>query len=178
MFDLYKLELAEIDIKKHFPVPVMYNQILGLYGDLEKGSLCCPFHGENTPSFSYAPHVGDGIWRCFGACNTGGDTIELYRFYIKHKENRHISRAVAIQQLLQHPKVAQYVRVGDLKAEPLKHESFEKMLLHEHRTQHRKMEDDYRAIKHALYDISKEQNQKNFIKKYDSLLKFNWKGGS
>lgn len=72
MLDLLKLDIAEKEIKQHFPVPVMYSQILGLYGDIESGSVCCPFHGERTPSFSYTPSIGDGIWKCFGECDRGG----------------------------------------------------------------------------------------------------------
>lgn len=36
---------------------------------------CCPFHDDSTPSFAVWP--GDGTWHCFGACNTGGDVIDL-----------------------------------------------------------------------------------------------------
>lgn len=36
---------------------------------------CCPFHDDSTPSFAVWP--GDGTWHCFGACNIGGDVIDL-----------------------------------------------------------------------------------------------------
>ena len=34
---------------------------------------CCPFHEDKTPSFSVTPDKG--LWRCFGACDAGGDVI-------------------------------------------------------------------------------------------------------
>lgn len=39
--------------------------------------VCCPFHQEDTPSFSYSPEKG--IWRCFGACKFGGDVIAMHQ---------------------------------------------------------------------------------------------------
>jgi DNA primase catalytic core len=33
----------------------------------------CPFHDDHTPSLSVSP--GKNLWRCFGACDTGGDVI-------------------------------------------------------------------------------------------------------
>jgi DNA primase len=39
--------------------------------------ICCPFHEEELPSFSYS--MEKGIWRCFGACKAGGDVIALHQ---------------------------------------------------------------------------------------------------
>ena len=39
--------------------------------------ICCPFHQEDTPSFSYSPDKG--IWRCFGACHFGGDVVAMHQ---------------------------------------------------------------------------------------------------
>ena len=41
---------------------------------------CCPFHEDKTPSFSVTPDKG--LWRCFGACDAGGDVIT---FLMKHE---------------------------------------------------------------------------------------------
>ena len=37
----------------------------------------CPFHRERTPSFTV--FADDQRWWCFGACNRGGDVVELAR---------------------------------------------------------------------------------------------------
>lgn len=47
--------------------------------------VCCPFHQEDTPSFSYSALMGK--WRCFGACHVGGDVIALHQKH-KHLKNR------------------------------------------------------------------------------------------
>lgn len=55
--------------------------------------ICCPFHKENTPSFSYS--YIKGVWRCFGKCKFGGDVIDL------HYKNKNLSsREEAIRSLL------------------------------------------------------------------------------
>ena len=33
----------------------------------------CPFHDDKTPSLVVTP--GKNLWRCFGACDAGGDVI-------------------------------------------------------------------------------------------------------
>jgi len=34
---------------------------------------CCPFHDDQTPSLVVTP--GKNLWRCFGACDAGGDVV-------------------------------------------------------------------------------------------------------
>lgn len=44
---------------------------------LDDPKQCCPFHEENTPSFSYNPKTGR--WSCFGKCHAHGDVIDMHR---------------------------------------------------------------------------------------------------
>jgi DNA primase len=37
----------------------------------------CPFHDDKTPSLVVTP--AKNLWRCFGACDTGGDVIAWVR---------------------------------------------------------------------------------------------------
>ena len=54
--------------------------ILSLYGyQLKKGFMCCPFHGEKTPSLKV--YKGTGGWHCFG-CERGGSVID---FVMEHE---------------------------------------------------------------------------------------------
>jgi DNA primase len=53
--------------------------------------ICCPFHEETLPSFSYS--IEKEIWRCFGACKVGGDVIVLHQvnFNLKNRADAKIS---------------------------------------------------------------------------------------
>lgn len=44
------------------------------------GFICCPFHGERTPSLKLYPN--NRGWYCFG-CQTGGDVIKFVELYFK-----------------------------------------------------------------------------------------------
>lgn len=115
MIDRTKLEIVEREIKQNLPIPTMYNRILGFYGNLEKESVCCPFHGEKTPSFSYSPALG--IWTCFGECSRSGDSIELYKFYLEKYQGMTVSRTRTIQLLMTLPEVSQYLTIDSLEME-------------------------------------------------------------
>lgn len=59
-------------------IPEYYKRFIDPATDLaETPKVCCPFHQEDTPSFSYS--IEKNTWRCFGACKRGGDVIELHR---------------------------------------------------------------------------------------------------
>lgn len=59
-------------------IPEYYRERINAAVDLiSERKQCCPFHKEDTPSFSY--QHDKKRWRCFGACKTGGDVIELHR---------------------------------------------------------------------------------------------------
>jgi DNA primase len=68
-------------------------KVISKYLDLqESGSeykACCPFHTENTPSFTVVPD-GDYFW-CFG-CGAGGDAID----FVKRKEGVEFKEAQSI----------------------------------------------------------------------------------
>ena len=64
-------------------IPEYYKEMINNSVDLSlEPKQCCPFHQEDTPSFSYS--ASKGVWRCFGGCKCGGDVIAL------HKKNYHL----------------------------------------------------------------------------------------
>lgn len=81
--------ISRITIPEYFKLYINSNLDLTDYtvDDLGRryrpGLICCPFHKEDTPSFSY--DAKRGMWRCFGRCHTGGDVIRL------HQVNRHLA---------------------------------------------------------------------------------------
>lgn len=67
--------MARINI--NMTVPEYYRKFIDSSVILEETpKVCCPFHKEDTPSFSYNPATGR--WRCFGACKAGGDVIDMH----------------------------------------------------------------------------------------------------
>lgn len=99
--------ISDIDaIKQAISIPAYFKRFIDPKINLEEptiaangqmyraGLICCPFHKEDTPSFSYDSRRK--IWRCFGKCKVGGDVIRL------HQVNKHIAtRDDAIDSLLQ-----------------------------------------------------------------------------
>ena len=74
-------------------IPEYFRKYINPDIDLDKTpKICCPFHEEDTPSFSYSAERG--VWRCFGACHCGGDVYDL------HRKNKHFkTRQEAINDL-------------------------------------------------------------------------------
>lgn len=59
-------------------IPEYFTRFIDQSIDLNQTpKICCPFHSEDTPSFSYSS--SKGVWRCFGACKFGGDVIALHQ---------------------------------------------------------------------------------------------------
>ena len=65
-------------IKGRLPtVPEYYMEHINKGVDLTADpKQCCPFHKEDTPSFSYNPATGR--WSCFGKCHAHGDVIDMH----------------------------------------------------------------------------------------------------
>lgn len=73
-------------------IPEYYKRFINGSVDLSiEPKQCCPFHKEDTPSFSYSPERG--TWRCFGACHVGGDVIDLHKknFKLASREEAKLS---------------------------------------------------------------------------------------
>ncbi len=68
------------------------SSVVGEYCTLKRSgsrlTCCCPFHNEKTPSFFVNPNRG--TWRCFGACDEGGDVIS----FVMKKEGVNFDTAV------------------------------------------------------------------------------------
>lgn len=63
-------------------VPEYYAEYIDSSVDLAQNpKQCCPFHKENTPSFSY--NLETGRWSCFGKCHAHGDVVEMHRRWMK-----------------------------------------------------------------------------------------------
>lgn len=59
-------------------VPEYYSEQINKGVDLvAEPKQCCPFHQENTPSFSF--NVATGRWSCFGKCHAHGGVEEMHR---------------------------------------------------------------------------------------------------
>jgi DNA primase len=64
------------DIKDRVDVVDLIGETVRLRRSGKNYTGFCPFHANvHTPSFAVFPE--SGTWRCFGACNEGGD---IFRF--------------------------------------------------------------------------------------------------
>lgn len=63
------------DIKRKIDIVEYINALVPLKKMGRTYKACCPFHNEKTPSFTVSPDRQ--IWRCFGACQEGGDVISF-----------------------------------------------------------------------------------------------------
>ena len=68
------------NLKSHLDVVDVVSQFLELKKSGANFKACCPFHGEDTPSFVVSPQKQ--IYHCFG-CGVGGDPIKFVMEYEK-----------------------------------------------------------------------------------------------
>lgn len=68
------------NLKNHLDVVDVVSQFLELKKSGANFKACCPFHGEDTPSFVVSP--SKQIYHCFG-CGVGGDSIKFIMEYEK-----------------------------------------------------------------------------------------------
>ncbi len=68
------------NLKNHLDVVDVVSQFLELKKSGANFKACCPFHGEDTPSFIVSP--AKQIYHCFG-CGVGGDSIKFVMEYEK-----------------------------------------------------------------------------------------------
>lgn len=97
-----------VSIRGRIPtIPEYYHDLIDSSVDLTSyPKQCCPFHNEDTPSFSYSAERG--VWRCFGGCHAGGDVYEL------HKRNYRLkTRDEAIKSLKNIYGVTEKINVQD-----------------------------------------------------------------
>ena len=68
------------NLKNYLDVVDVISQFLDLKKAGANFKACCPFHGEDTPSFVVCP--SKQIYHCFG-CGVGGDSIKFLMEYEK-----------------------------------------------------------------------------------------------
>ncbi|MDX2077388.1 MAG: DNA primase [bacterium] len=72
--------MSQIDeIKNKLDIVTYIQQYASLKKAGRTYKACCPFHSEKTPSFVVNPDKQ--TWRCFGACNEGGDIFSFAQKY-------------------------------------------------------------------------------------------------
>lgn len=69
----------------HIPsIPEYFQEFINSSINLEETPMiCCPFHNETSPSFTYSREKG--LWRCWGACNVGGNVFALHQKNFKFR---------------------------------------------------------------------------------------------
>jgi DNA primase len=63
------------EIRERADIVEIVQQYVTLKSSGRNFKATCPFHSEKTPSFYVDPERG--LWRCYGACATGGDVFSF-----------------------------------------------------------------------------------------------------
>ena len=68
------MQITDLTIKQ-IKARAFMSEVAPFYGcDIKNGFMCCPFHGEDTPSLKI--YKNDRGWHCFG-CGEGNDVIDF-----------------------------------------------------------------------------------------------------
>jgi len=67
-------EKLEVDKAKQVPINQVVSSLTGQDPLKHRGFICCPMHGEDTPSLKVYENTNS--WHCFG-CKKGGDQISF-----------------------------------------------------------------------------------------------------
>lgn len=100
-------------IKGRFPtVPEYYGLYINKGEDLASHpKQCCPFHKEDTPSFSY--DLRTGKWSCFGSCHAyGKDVIDMHQRFSRLGSREEAQKDLALKFEVKVEKT--YVKQSDI----------------------------------------------------------------
>lgn len=97
-------------------VPEYYQEHINQNVDLMVTPFqCCPFHQEDTPSFSY--NIPTGRWSCFGKCHAHGDVIEMHKRWFHFNSKEEAEEDLRIRYKL--PKPSMRERLTSMTKKPL-----------------------------------------------------------
>lgn len=146
--------------------------LIGRFVELkQKGSNLkgfCPFHNENTPSFTVTP--AKGIYKCFG-CSASGDHIEFLQ------QHEHLSFIESIQWLSREYNVP----LPEKEIEKARRPHYEKRALKKDEKQgdywfdYEDLNDDDIRVWFAANVIKYRQKEGGIKKLYEVLERYNWK---
>jgi len=84
------------NLKSHLDIVDIISQFIELKKSGANFKACCPFHGEDTPSFVVSPQKQ--IYHCFG-CGVGGDSIKFVMEYEKLSYPEAIEKLASISNV-------------------------------------------------------------------------------
>ena len=85
-----KYTKEEVNRARDIPIHTLYGQTAG-----RRLTVCCPFHGEKTPSCVFYP---DNSWHCFGCGSHGKGAIDFVMELMDYKDSEVYK---AIEELLE-----------------------------------------------------------------------------